>query len=146
MLKYAGAAYLVWLGAGMLRAAVRPRPATVAPGAAPETRAAAPVSAGVRGWLARGFATNLLNPKVGVFYVSFLPQFLPAGVDVVGFSVLLAGIHAAMGIAWFAALVLATRPLASALARPAVRRGLDGLTGAVLVGFGIRLALDRRLP
>lgn len=50
-----------------------------------------------------------------------------------------------MGVVWFVLLVAATRPFARALARPAVPRGLDGITGAVLVAFGIRLALDRRI-
>lgn len=141
VLQIAGACYLVWLGFGMLRRAFRRSSGAAATAAAP-----VPVeSEGQLRWLLRGTLTNLLNPKVGVFYVSFLPQFVPAGVDVIGFSVLLAGIHAAMGVAWFVLLVAATRPFARALARPAVTRSLDGITGAVLVAFGIRLALDRRI-
>ena len=138
VLQAAGAAYLVWLGAGMLWAAIRPGDAAgrlAAPGAG---------AAGRGGWFARGLMANLLNPKVGVFYVSFLPQFIPDGVPVVAFSIGLAAIHAVMGIAWFAALTAATRPIATLLRRPAVLRGIDGVTGAVLIGFGLRLALDRR--
>ena len=79
----------------------------------------------------RGFLTNLLNPKVGVFYISFLPQFLPAGAAPAPFIFLLATIHAALGLAWFACMIAATRPIAGflkesrrrALARPADRRG-----------------------
>jgi threonine/homoserine/homoserine lactone efflux protein len=78
-----------------------------------------------------------------VFYVSLLPQFVPADVPVIGFSVLLACIHAVMGLIWFAALVLATRPLARWLRQPAVTRALDAMTGAALIGFGVRLALSR---
>jgi len=161
VLRFAGAAYLIYLGATMLRAALRrpagtavtgeaaggretAEPAAVAPTAVPHPTGPA-ADGGARRWFARGVMTNLLNPKVGVFYVSFLPQFVPAGVDVVGFSVLLAAIHAAMGIAWFAALTLATRPLAAMLRRPAVTRGLDAATGTALIGFGVTLALDRRL-
>lgn len=140
-LQIAGACYLVWMGLGMLRCAFR-RSSGVAATAAAD----APVeSRGQLRWLLRDTLTNLLNPKVGVFYVSFLTQFVPAGVDVIAFSVLLAGIHAAMGVVWFALLVAATRPFARALARPAVIRSLDGVTGAVLVAFGFRLALDRRV-
>lgn len=136
-LQLAGAAYLIWLGAGMLWSAVR--------GSASKAEVEAPGEArDAGGWFWRGLMTNLLNPKVGIFYVSLLPQFVPDGVPVAAFSAGLACIHAAMGLAWFAALTLATRPLAGALRRPAVTRALDGMTGAVLVAFGLRLALERR--
>lgn len=141
-LQIAGAAYLIWLGLGMLRSAVRPRAAGLAVPAVPVR---SPGRTERARWLVRGLLTNLLNPKVGVFYVSFLPQFIPLGADVVGFSVLLAAIHAAMGVLWFGLLVLATRPFARALGRPAVTRSLDATTGTVLVAFGVRLALDRRI-
>lgn len=137
-LRFAGAAYLLWLGAGMLRAAFRPGEA------GPELSSAPPSEENGRHWFWRGLATNLLNPKVGAFYVSFLPQFMVAGVSVVGFSMLLAGLHAAMGLLWFAALTLATRPIGQWLRRPSVTRTLDGVTGAVLIGFGVKLALERR--
>lgn len=134
VLQAAGALYLFWLGLSMLRSAWRPRPAELAAAAAPPAG----------GWFWRGLMTNLLNPKVGVFYVSFLPQFVPDGVQPVLFSAGLAGIHAAMGVVWFAALTLATRPIAGFLRRPAVTRTLDGVTGLVLIGFGLRLLAERR--
>ncbi|OZI53879.1 LysE family translocator [Bordetella genomosp. 5] len=96
------------------------------------------------GWFLRGCLTNVLNPKVGVFYITFLPQFIPQGADVLQFSLLLAVLHAAMGVLWFALLVAATRPVARWLARPSVARGLDRLTGGVFIAFGLRLALERR--
>lgn len=141
LLRIAGAAYLLWLGIGMLRAALSAERARTLAAAASAKGAGGP---GGGGWFWRGLLTNLLNPKVGVFYVSFLPQFTAEGVPVVAFSVGLAAIHATMGIAWFALLTLATRPIADLLKRPAVTRSLDGVTGAVLIGFGLRLALERR--
>jgi threonine/homoserine/homoserine lactone efflux protein len=105
---------------------------------------ASPVSATGSRWFIRGILTNLLNPKVGVFYVTFLPQFIPGGVSVISFSMLLAAIHAAEGILWFLVLTLATRPLSRWLRRPAVARTLDRATGTVLVGFGLGLVLDSR--
>lgn len=137
-LQFAGAAYMVWLGAGMLRAALAGRPIPTVSGVAP------PARLGAGAWFLRGLGTNLLNPKVGVFYVGFLPQFVPADVPPVLFGAGLASIHAAMGLAWFAAIVAATRPFERWLSRPAVTRALDGTTGGVLVAFGIGLALDRR--
>jgi RhtB (resistance to homoserine/threonine) family protein len=95
-------------------------------------------------WFMRGFFTNLLNPKVGVFYVTFLPQFIPAGVNVISFSMLLAVIHATEGMLWFLALTHATRLFSSWLRRPKVARTLDRMTGAILFGFGVELVLDHR--
>lgn len=95
-------------------------------------------------WFVRGCLTNALNPKVGVFYITFLPQFIPAGADVLRFSLLLATVHAIVGMLWFVLLVAATRPLARWLSRPAVTRGLDRVTGAVFIAFGLRLALEKR--
>lgn len=133
--QLAGAAYLIWLGWGMLRAAIRPEPRGAATVVAPR----AP------NWFLRGVMTNLLNPKVGVFYVSFLPQFLPTGVPVVPFSILLAGIHAAMGLVFFAAITAATVPFQRALTGRRLPRVLDGITGSVLIFFALRLLTDRRV-
>lgn len=135
ILKWAGALYLVWLGLNLL---LKPRARFDV-----ELADATAASRG-RSWLGRGYLTNLLNPKVGVFYVSFLPQFLPAHVPAGPFIFLLAVLHALMGVAWFALLIVATRPLARALKRPSVVRRLDRLTGLVFVSFGVKLALVRQ--
>jgi threonine/homoserine/homoserine lactone efflux protein len=131
-LKWAGAAYLLWLGVQLLRSP-RSELGVLAP--RPE------VSGGA--WLRRGFLTNMLNPKVGVFYVSFLPQIIPAGSDVRAWTLLLAAIHASLGLLWFLALVAATRPLSAALRRPRVISWLDRAIGAVFLAFAARLALSR---
>lgn len=121
-------------------------PAAGAPAAGSPAAPASPVAhdTTAMGWFLRGCLTNVLNPKVGVFYITFLPQFIPQGADVLQFSLLLAVLHAAMGVLWFALLVAATRPVARWLARPSVARGLDRLTGGVFIAFGLRLALERR--
>jgi threonine/homoserine/homoserine lactone efflux protein len=129
-LRLAGAAYLLWLGAQLL---LRPR-----------TRIAIDAVAPKRGTgFGRGLLTNLLNPKVGLFYVGFLPQFVPGGVNVIAFSTLLAAIHAVEGLLWFGLLALATRPLSRWLAHPAAVRTLDRTTGGVFVLFGLKLASAR---
>jgi threonine/homoserine/homoserine lactone efflux protein len=80
---------------------------------------------------------------MGVFYVSFLPQFVPAHVAVAPFILLLAAVHALLGMLWCGALVLASRPLGRAMRRPAVIKALDRITGVVFIGFGVRLATER---
>lgn len=160
ILRIGGALYLCYLGVQLLwRSRTRPGAGR---GRDSEVQAARSAQAGDAGatavkpgcadgralsprqWFLRGCLTNLLNPKIGVFYVTFLPQFVPAGADVFSFTLLLAAIHAALGVAWFAVLAAATMPLNRWLARPAVARGLDRLTGAVFIAFGLRLALERR--
>jgi threonine/homoserine/homoserine lactone efflux protein len=132
-LKWIGAAYLMGLG---VRLILKPRTSMAA--------VAAEKRGGARDALRRGFLTNMLNPKVGVFYVTFLPQFIPPGVNVAVFSLLLAGVHVTLSLIWFAALIAATQPLARVLARPAVVKTLDRLTGSVFVAFGVRLAAAER--
>jgi threonine/homoserine/homoserine lactone efflux protein len=134
ILKWVGAAYLVWLGLNLL---LKPRDRF-------EITAGGPAGGGDFTWMRRGLLTNLLNPKIGVFYVSFLPQFLPAGVQAGPFIFLLAAIHVVIGACWAACLIAATQPIAAALRRPPVVRWLDRATGVVFLGFGVRLALERR--
>jgi threonine/homoserine/homoserine lactone efflux protein len=136
-LKWAGAAYLVWLGVGLIR---KPRAALALPATRDETSA----HEGARAWLRRGLFTNLLNPKVGVFYVTLLPQFVPGGVHVAGYTFLLAALHVVLSLFWAVALIAASVPLGRTLSRPSVVKGLDRLTGCVFILFGARLAVARR--
>lgn len=131
-LKYCGAAYLAWLGLNLL---LRPRHslAPVETRGRPETN-----------WFLKGMLGNLLNPKVGVFYVSFLPQFIPQGQPLVAWTFGLVGIHVAIGLLWSLALIGATRPLAGVLRREKVIKWMDRTTGMVFLLFAARLALSRR--
>ena len=135
LLRYAGAAYLVWFGVRLIRRAVRSRPADPLPEEAP----------GRSAWRAArlGLLTNLLNPKIGVFYVALLPQFLPAGSDPLAMGLLLAAVHGVISLLWFGLLITLAARLSRWLRRPATVRAIDGVTGATLVGFGIRLAASR---
>lgn len=114
LLRIVGAGYLLYLGIRLLRQRESLRFDTTNPATGLQQQA------GSSRCFVRGLLTNLLNPKVGVFYVTFLPQFIPSGVNVVGFSVLLALIHDVEGILWFAALTLATQPLVHWLCRPKI--------------------------
>jgi threonine/homoserine/homoserine lactone efflux protein len=97
-------------------------------------------SRGVGDAFKRGFFTNILNPKVGVSYVTFLPQFIPHSVNVAASLLVLAGLHVLLTSAWFALLVALTIPLARFLAKPRVVKVLDRLTGLVFVGFDCKSA------
>ena len=135
IVKYLGAAYLLWLGAKLL---LKPREKFNA------EAGAEPARSGSWNAFGRGFLTNMLNPKVGLFYVTFLPQFVPSGVDVAAFSFLLAAIHAVQGVIWLGVLVAATIPMSRFLSRPNVVRTTDRLTGGVFIAFGVKLALSRQ--
>lgn len=135
VLKWVGAAYLVWTGLKMLR---RPRESFAVERA--NTHGSGRTTFGT------GLLTNLLNPKVGVLYVSFLPQFVPHGVPVAPYILMLAAIHSLLGVVWFLCLISATRPISRFLRRPAVVRNCDRATGGVFVAFGIGLALGSRRP
>lgn len=139
VLRLAGAGYLVVLG---LRSLLSRDPS---PPVAPDP--VAPVGGVRRPWAwgyRSGLLTNLLNPKIGVFYAAFLPQFIPAGAPVLAMSVGLTAIHVAFGTAWLSGIVVAVHRARGVLGRPSVRRGMERLTGTVLVGFGLRLALTSR--
>ncbi|HEV2287926.1 MAG TPA: LysE family translocator [Candidatus Acidoferrales bacterium] len=140
-LRIVGACYLIYLG-GKIFFRKSAALAETERLASAEVAAAASSESAAR-WFARGFLCNILNPKVGVFYVTFLPQFIPAGVGVTSFILLLASIHVAEGLLWFVVLISATNLLSSWLRRPRVAKAIDRVTGAVLVGFGLALALEK---
>ena len=137
VLRVVGGIYVIWLGGRMLMRAFS--------GGATDNPVTAPaLPDDGRSWLLRGFLTNILNPKVGVFYVSILPLFIPPNVNVMGFSMLLGLLHAAEGLAWFWLLTSAMKPLAQWVVRRNVTRWFDGIAGAILVTFGGALLLHRR--
>ena len=136
VLRAIGAAWLVWLGFTIFfRRPSRP----AADGGAPRI-----ADGGGPAWFWRGLLSNVTNPKVGVFFITFLPQFVPAGVAVAPWIALLVVIHVVMSVVWLGLLIVATRSIGRVLQRPAVARTLDRITGAVLVGAGLRLAAEGR--
>jgi threonine/homoserine/homoserine lactone efflux protein len=139
VLRWLGAAYLIFLG---LRTWWQSRRRSVEAGAAIPVPEAVPRSA-LRAWM-RGLGTNLLNPKIGAFYVAILPQFIPAHVAHLPMGLLLAAIHDVEGMVWFTLLICAAQAARRWLSRDAVHRVVDRITGTVLVGFGLKLALSRR--
>lgn len=95
----------------------------------------------LRSWT-RGLATNLLNPKIGVFYVAMLPQFIPESSPHLLMGLVLAGVHDAEGMVWFSGLIFSAHLAGRWLHNGAAHRVLDRITGSVLIGFGIKLASE----
>ena len=135
-LKIAGALYLAWLGFQSLRAAARGPAAE--PAGVPAARV--PASRSFR----EGFLTNLLNPKVIVFYLALLPQFLSPGDAVLAKSLLLTAIHFLLGVFWLGFVAWGVDRTRHFFLRPALRRAMDALCGTILVALGLRLALEHR--
>jgi threonine/homoserine/homoserine lactone efflux protein len=133
VVKFAGAAYLAYLGIRTIRDSFR--------AAADPTVASAPArSTGAA--FAQGWLSNALNPKVALFYLTFLPQFISPGDNVLAKSLLFAGIHAVLGMVWLPLYAYGVDRLGT-LVRGA-RRWLERVSGAALIGLGVRLALERR--
>jgi threonine/homoserine/homoserine lactone efflux protein len=131
-LRVAGALYLLWLGVQSLRT----RSAALDALDAPSRRSL--VGTGYPA----GLATNLLNPKVGVFFVTFLPGFVPAGFPVGWVSLLLGAVFVVLTVGYFALLIAASGPITRLLTTGRVRRRIERVTGLVLIGFGLRLGLE----
>lgn len=138
VVRIAGAVYMVWLGSGLLLRALRHRP---------DARlgdAADPGAATLAGSWRKGLLTNLLNPKIGAFYVAVLPQFIPAHASHLLVGLLLAFVHDLEGIAWFSGIILAAHAARTMLSGRRLRRAIDGVTGGTLLGFGLKLGLSSR--
>ena len=140
IVKWLGAAYLLFLGVQSIWQAFR-RPS--------ETEYISNHSLMLpprQGWrsLAEGLLSNVLNPKVAIFYLAFLPQFISPGDAVLAKSVLLATIHFVLSIAWFSAITVFVGRVRRWITRPQIQRRLQACTGALLIVFGMRLALERR--
>ncbi|MBV9844476.1 MAG: LysE family translocator [Kutzneria sp.] len=133
VVRLAGAGYLIWLGGAALWRSFQGHQAD-APQSNPKSTVAA-----LRG----GLTTNLLNPKVGAFYLSLLPQFLPTtGNNTIWWAVLLVAIHLSAGAVWLTAVAWLAGRAKALLTKAAVRRWLDRVTAGVLVAFGLKIALD----
>jgi threonine/homoserine/homoserine lactone efflux protein len=131
VLRIAGACYLVYLGALSLRSMLRRQPLD---------------ESGRKGIIGTGYPagviTNLLNPKVGVFFVTFLPGFVPHGYSVGATSLLFGALFVLLTLGYFVVLLTCAARLMHWMRTPRVRRRLDAVTGAVLIGFGVRLGTE----
>jgi threonine/homoserine/homoserine lactone efflux protein len=141
-LRLAGACYLLWLGASSLWASRGPHAGPAAEPAGPAGPAPGP--AGWRRVYLNGLLSNLLNPKIGVFFIAFLPGFIPAGAPAPLFPLALGLWFIAETGAWLAILAWMAARGAGWLRRSTVQRWLERITGVALIGFGLRLAAQAR--
>lgn len=136
-LKLIGALYLVWLGIQALRAAR-------GGGAHFDPESTRRAHLGGRGGFRQGLLSDLANPKIGAFFTGLLPQFAGPGHSVLLPFLILGGLFVLMTVVWLCAYALVAVRASEVLRRPRVKAAIDGLSGVILIGFGVRLALERR--
>lgn len=136
IVKLAGAAYLVWLGLQTLWSSRDPAPGSPVVETGPSRRF-------VGSPLAQGLITNVLNPKLAVFFLSFLPQFLDPGRPATNQTLVLAVTFILMGAIWLAIYVLMVDRLTGVLRRPKVKQWMERVIGTTLIAFGVVAARAR---
>lgn len=139
LLKYAGAGYLIWLGVSSLRTAFgrQKLKELCLPGPRKQNLQ-------LRRSLLEGVLSNVLNPKTIIFYMAFLPQFIDPAGSALQQSLLLAGVHFVIAMIYQCLLAGAVERAGRWLNNIRVRRGLEGLTGVIMLLFGLKLALESR--
>lgn len=133
-LKWAGACYLIWLGLSSLYRAVKPG----APDVVPASGSVGPVR--FRRSFREGLLSNILNPKTALFYMAFLPQFIDPEGPAFAQSIGLAGIHFLMAMVWQCGLAVVVVKSHRVTVNQRIKRAMQGVTGALFVGFGAKLA------
>ncbi|TIC88821.1 LysE family translocator [Nocardioides sp. GY 10113] len=137
IVKLAGAAYLVYLGA---RALWHARPGQSEPPLATDVAPVALLDR--RAAFRQGLLSNLLNPKIALIFLTLIPQFVSPGEPPLVTTAVLAGSFLAMAVLWWRSFSLAVGALGRLLARDGVRSGIERLTGVVLIGLGLRVAFS----
>ena len=133
------AAYLIFLAVQTFHSACRRLPSgSIDP--TEITRSALPMRFG---WgFRRAFVTAILNPKLGVFFVAFLPQFIPRGSSPMAMTLVLSTVQAVEALTWYLIIGLVAARAGTWLAQPRIRRILDTITGTVFAGFAVSVAVE----
>lgn len=131
-LKWMGAIYLTWLGLNLL---LKPRSQLANLNDSTMT---------TQNWFIKGFWGNLLNPKVGIFYISFLPQFIPQSSSPIIWTMGLVMIHVVIGLIWSIFLIAAMQSISAYLKQPRFIRYMDRITGSIFILFALKLAFSKR--
>ncbi|WP_067693196.1 LysE family translocator [Nocardia jejuensis] len=135
LLQIVGACYLIWIGVQSLRTLRRPPASDAAP-----TVATSPLDR--LGSFGAGLLTDVLNPKIGILFVTFLPGFVPDNYPVMWTTIGLGLVYVLLTALYCAALVAASGTISNWMRAPRIRRRLEALTGSVLIAFGLRLAIE----
>ncbi|ENW92819.1 LysE family translocator [Acinetobacter dispersus] len=130
-LKWMGAIYLTWLGLNLI---LKPR----------NQLAGLNDSITTQNWFIKGFWGNLLNPKVGIFYISFLPQFIPQSSSPVIWTMGLVMIHVVIGFIWSIFLISTMQTISGYLKQPKFIKYMDRITGSIFILFALKLAFSKR--
>lgn len=131
-LKIVGACYLAWLGINFIL-----KPRTTIDSVSTQTRKK-------QNWFVKGMLGNILNPKIGIFYVSFLPQFIPIGHNLALWTMILVMIHVLLLTVWSSVLILTTTKISGSLKKPNFIKWMDRCTGAIFVAFATKLAFSSK--
>jgi RhtB (resistance to homoserine/threonine) family protein len=137
ILKIVGALYLIWLGVQMFRA--RDLTATATSAGHGVARHAGHAKA-----LRQGLLSDLANPKIAIFFTSFLPQFVHGDGPAFAALLMLGCVFALLTLVWLASYGVAVGHASAVMRRPRVRRTLDRITGVILIAFGVRLVFEER--
>lgn len=134
--KYVGAVYLVYLGVKTIWAL-------------PNKKEEIPMESNVankfknQSQFKQGFLTNMLNPKVAVFFLTFLPQFVDPGTNTIGPFLLMGVTYAVLTAIWFILYIYLVDQISAFMKRPRTTTVIESITGIVLIGFGVKLALEK---
>ncbi|TQV70726.1 LysE family translocator [Exilibacterium tricleocarpae] len=133
LVKIIGALYLIWIGVKALLSAWQ---------GDNTTRSTVPTKPkrSLSKAFVEGFLTNALNPKVSMFYMAAFPQFIPVEEGAMMNALLLVSIHSLMNMIWFASLVILFSRLVATVRSGWFQRVFKGITGAIFIGFGVKLA------
>ena len=134
IIKYIGAIYLVYLGVKTL-IAMRKRKAAVV-----EVVSDSPKHQ--HSTFIQGFLTNLLNPKVAVFFLTFLPQFIDSKAETLLPFIIMGLTYTALTAIWFVFYIFLLHQIRLFMNQPQTQKAMEGITGAVLIGFGVKLAFE----
>jgi RhtB (resistance to homoserine/threonine) family protein len=136
--KYFGAAYLVFLGIKTLWALKLNKMAA--------TEIPAESKYEGKSCFKQGFLTNLLNPKVAVFFLTFLPQFVNSGSQQFVPFLIMGITYTLLTAVWFFFYIYLLNQIRTFMKKPKTQSVMEGITGTVLIGFGIKLALEKTHP
>ncbi|MCM3619873.1 LysE family translocator [Sutcliffiella horikoshii] len=134
--KYVGAVYLVYLGVKTIWA-IKNKKTTK------QDEIVSINKLGNKSHFKQGFLTNMLNPKVAVFFLTFLPQFVDPGTNTIGPFLLMGLTYALLTAIWFVLYIYLVDQISAFMKKPQTTTVIESITGAVLIGFGVKLAFEK---